>query len=234
MRRRIDQPLCVRVLGGLSTLAAVAALFSACDGDKKQEPAATSQRSQAVTATGGAGTTPAPPASSAALPKPKKPPRKLCAGELDRPGKKLTDKPVSRASAPGARAVPDKLAPSAQSWTWVNFWAAWCVPCKEEMPRLIEFEKKLGGKLRLVFVSLDDDQRQLDDFLKTQPESGVRASYWLKEGKEREDWLKAAEVEDDPELPTHLLVDSAGKIRCRVKGAVEDSDFPSIAQIVGS
>lgn len=46
--------------------------------------------------------------------------------------------------------------------------------------------EEAGGKLRVVFVSLDDDQRQLDDFLKAQPETGVRATYWLKEGKERE------------------------------------------------
>ena len=233
MRRRIHQPLCVRVVGRLSALAALGMVAAACNGDKKPEPTATAQRSQAVTATGRPAATPAPAASSVALPTPKKPPRKLCVGELDRPGKPLTDKPASRASAPGALAVPDKLRPSAQSWTWVNFWAAWCVPCKEEMPRLIEFEKKLGGKLRLVFVSLDDDQRQLDDFLKAQPETGVRASYWLKEGKEREEWLTAAEIEEDPELPTHLVVDPEGKIRCRVKGAIEDADFSSIAQIVG-
>lgn len=231
MRRRVHQPFCLRVLGGLSALA----LASACNGDKKAEPGSTPQRSQAVTATAAAGSAakvaPAPSASAPAVPK--KPARKLCAGELDKPGKKLTDKPLSRAAAPGAKSMPDKLSQAAQGWTWVNFWAAWCVPCKEEMPRLIEFEKKLGGKLRVVFVSLDDDQRQLDDFLKAQPETGVRATYWLKEGKEREAWLTAAEIEEDPELPTHLLVDPEGKVRCRVKGAIEDSDYPSLAQIVG-
>lgn len=231
MRRRVDQPLCLRVLGGLSALA----LLVACDGDKKPEPTATPQRSQAVaaTATASGEARPAPAASSAAPSAPRKPPRQLCAGELDKPGKKLADKPVSRAAAPGDKPLPDKLGASPSGWTWLNFWAAWCVPCKEEMPRLLEFEKKLAGKLRVVFVSLDDDQRQLDDFLKAQPRAGVRATYWLKEGKEREAWLSAAEIEEDPELPTHLLLDPDGKVRCRVKGAVEDSDFPSLAKIVG-
>lgn len=203
-----------------------------CDGEPKKEPSATGQRSQAVAATAEPAKS-AAPAQSSAAPAAKKPPRKLCAGELDKPGKKLADKAISRAAAAGAKEVPPKLGPTAGAWTWVNFWAAWCVPCKEEMPRLVGFEKKLGGKLRLVFVSLDDDPRQLDDFLKGQPEGGVRATYWLKEGKEREAWLDAAQIEEDPELPTHLLVDPEGKVRCRVKGAVEDSDFASLSEIVG-
>jgi thiol-disulfide isomerase/thioredoxin len=228
MRRRIHQPLRVRLLGGLSALAL---LGVGCDGDKKPEPRATGQRSQAVSAAAG-------PAPSAAVPPPvasaraKKPPRKLCVGELDKPGRALPEKSLARAAAPGAREVPAKLAPRAGAWTWVNFWAAWCVPCKEEMPRLLEFEKKLAGKLALVFVTLDDDKRQLDDFLKAQSERGVRATYWLEEGKQRTEWLEAAGIEEDPELPTHLLLDPEGKIRCRVKGAVEDSDFESLAAIV--
>lgn len=219
-------------MGGLPFVALVGTLALACDGDKKREPTATAERSQAVTAKPQAAQS-APPAASSAPTVAKKPPRKLCAGELEKPGKKLTDKPISRRAAAGAKELPAKLAGRAGGWTWINFWAAWCVPCKEEMPRLLGFEKKLAGKLTLTFVSLDDDQRQLDDFLKAQPDTGVKSTYWLSEGKEREGWLGASEIEEDPELPTHLLVDPQGKVRCRVKGAVEDSDFASLAEIVG-
>lgn len=217
-------------MGGLPLVALGALLAVACTEDKKREPSATGQRSQAVAATAEPAKSAAPSAAPAL---PKKLPRKLCAGELGKPGRKLPEKAISRAKAAGEKDLPAKLAGSAGAWTWVNFWAAWCVPCKEEMPRLLGFEKKLGQKLRLVFVTLDDDPRQLDEFLAAQPTGGVRASYWLKEGKERQEWLEAAEIEEDPELPTHLLLDPEGKVRCRVKGAVEDSDFASLAEIVG-
>ena len=97
MRRRVHQPFCLRVLGGLSALA----LASACNGDKKAEPSSTPQRSQAVTATAPAGSAakvaPAPSASAPAVPK--KPARKLCAGELDKPGKKLKKDDAEEASS---------------------------------------------------------------------------------------------------------------------------------------
>ena len=121
-------------------------------------------------------------------------------------------------------------------YTWVNFWAAWCAPCKEEIPRLFRFQQELAKSspgFKLDFVSLDDDERQLTGFLAGQPPSGLRRSFWLKEGKEREEWLKAAGLENDPALPFHLLFDPKGKLRCVVKGALEDSDLASLKALVG-
>ena len=66
----------------------------------------------------------------------------------------------------------------------------------------------------------------------SQSPSGLRRTYWLKEGKEREEWLKAAGLDADPELPFHLLFDAKGKLRCVVKGALEDSDLPSLRNLV--
>jgi hypothetical protein len=87
--------------------------------------------------------------------------------------------------------------------------------------------------MRLVFLSLDDDPRQLKQFLEAQPNGGVRSTYWLREGKEREDWLSALEIDTDPELPAHVLVDPSGKARCVINGAVEDSDYPAVVALVG-
>jgi thiol-disulfide isomerase/thioredoxin len=141
---------------------------------------------------------------------------------------------VSQASASNARRLKENLTPESGSWTWVNFWAAWCAPCKEEIPRLVGWEKRLdqaGRRLRVIFVSLDDDERQLMQFL--DGSSSLRSTYWLKEGRQREDWMIAAGLDPDPELPVHLLVDPEGKIRCRVQGAVEDSDYESLARLLG-
>ncbi|MBI3076580.1 MAG: TlpA family protein disulfide reductase [Deltaproteobacteria bacterium] len=38
----------------------------------------------------------------------------------------------------------------------LNFWATWCVPCKEEIPHLVELDHEYRGKgLRVVGVSFD-------------------------------------------------------------------------------
>ena len=77
---------------------------------------------------------------------------------------------------------------------------------------------------------MDDDERQLREFLRTQPRGGLKVTYWLREGKAREQWLKDAGVEADPQLPVHLIIDPHGRVRCLVNGAVEDGDYD---QVVG-
>jgi thiol-disulfide isomerase/thioredoxin len=213
-------------MGRLPFVILAASLSLGCDGDDKSKPTVTRERSQAVAATGA--TTPAKATTSAPVVA-KKPRKKLCEGEMSKPPRAFPDKAMSRSGN-----LPD--APKVGGgWVWVNFWAAWCVPCKEEMPRLRAWEKRLqatGKSFKLVFVSLDDDPRQLDELLKKEPADGMKATYWLKEGKEREEWLTAAEVDTDPELPAHLLVDPQGKIRCFVQGAVEDGDYTTLATLV--
>jgi cytochrome c biogenesis protein CcmG/thiol:disulfide interchange protein DsbE len=41
----------------------------------------------------------------------------------------------------------------------LNFWATWCVPCKEEMPFFVEAQKKYGQRnVVILAASLDDDR----------------------------------------------------------------------------
>jgi thiol-disulfide isomerase/thioredoxin len=206
-----------------------------CDQTKKDAPTAPRERSQAVAGTGEPAAT-VTAAQSATRPIAKRTSRKLCDGQLSKPGRPLPASAISRAAAPGTPEPAGDIPVSGGKWTWINFWAAWCVPCKEEMPRLLGWEKQLpkdGGRMRLVFVTLDDDPRQLKEFLAAQPATGVRSTFWLREGKEREDWFKAIDIEDEPELPAHLLVDPSGKVRCTVLGAVEDRDYEQVVALVG-
>jgi thiol-disulfide isomerase/thioredoxin len=211
---------------------------AACNtaGDKKA-PSVTLERSQVVEAKPGQATTasapvPVTPAATSAAPKP---PRVLCGGQSQGAGRAAPKKPISQHVASGEAELPETPA-FGGGFTWVNFWAAWCAPCKEEIPRLNRFEQELAKSspgFRLTYISMDDDERQLTAFVAGQPASGgLRRTYWLKEGKEREDWLKAAGLDADPELPFHLLFDKHGKLRCLVKGALEDSDLPALRALV--
>ena len=47
----------------------------------------------------------------------------------------------------------------------VNFWAAWCVPCAEEVPQFIALQKKYQGRgLQVIGFSVDDDAQELQSF----------------------------------------------------------------------
>jgi thiol-disulfide isomerase/thioredoxin len=224
-------------VGRLSSLIALSGLAAfalfACVEERKAPPAPKA-RNVAVQ-----GSAPAKPTTA----KPARPARqaiakrqgKLCAGRLRSPGGAMPTSEISRARAPGVEQLPAALPLKGGKWTWLNFWAAWCVPCKEEIPRLRAWEQRLnraGFPFRLVFVSLDDDARQLQEFLQGQPGQGLRSSYWLHEGKEREKWLTGIDLDPDPELPAHLLVDPHGKLRCVVQGAVEDGDYEQLVQLL--
>jgi len=204
----------------------------ACE-ESPRPPSVTRERSQAVETSPGAapqatGVTP-PPTPASATERPKTSHRTLCQGQM-REGKPLPKLKVSRADAT-SDALPKQILASAGRWTWVNFWAAWCAPCKEEIPRLKAWEKQLSGKrLQVRFVSLDDDARQLRQFLGS---GELRDTYWLREGKERDEWLSEAGLDSDPELPFHLLVDPDNRVRCRIQGAVEDRDLPDLIQLLG-
>jgi thiol-disulfide isomerase/thioredoxin len=207
----------------------------ACQNDEQKPASAPRERSQAVQAAAPAVTASAPlPSATAVHAAVAKPRRALCAGQMHE-GKALPKKTISQAVVGDAKALPSSLAGESGSWSWVNFWAAWCAPCKEEIPRLVAWERdlhKAGQHFRLAFVSLDDDERQLRQFLDAQ--QSLHATYWLKEGKERDEWMKAATLESDPELPIHLLVDPHGRVRCKVQGAVEDADFAELSRLLSA
>ncbi len=48
----------------------------------------------------------------------------------------------------------------------INVWATWCEPCIQEIPQLIEMQKKLEGTdMKLIAVSVDEDLSTAPNFL---------------------------------------------------------------------
>jgi thiol-disulfide isomerase/thioredoxin len=174
------------------------------------------------------------PATSAHAPS--APPRKLCEKELGQPGRRLPKTSFTPVAASGVAPPANDIPTGNGRWTWINFFAAWCGPCKEEMPRLRTFQEKLAANMTVSFVSLDDDERQLRKLLEGSADAGavavVKSALWLEPGKSRSAWLTALKMKDPPDLPAHVLVDPTGKVRCILGGAVDEADFPTVAAIV--
>lgn len=233
----------VKTRGALLRAAAAAVvvgLAGGCDADKPDLPPPPTPgqgRSNAVVAPNAAAGGPAGNVTPAASPArtAEAAPRRLCAGQSPRPAPPSGG--LTAVAAKGAEPLPANIGFGVGKWVWVNFWAAWCKPCLEEMPRLLGWQQKLraaGVLIDLAFVSIDDDERQLSRFLEAQPGTGVRASYWLPDGPPRAGWLRALGLKETTELPVHAIAAPSGQVTCVIQGAVEDSDYPTIAALFGA
>ena len=49
----------------------------------------------------------------------------------------------------------------------LNFWATWCAPCVEEMPSLVEMQRRMKAKgITVLAVSVDVDQDAYNQFIR--------------------------------------------------------------------
>lgn len=158
--------------------------------------------------------------------------RKICQKPPKNAGKKMGDAKLDHIEADGESGLGESIATGSGKWTWVNLWAGWCQPCKEEMPLLKEWETKLASKLRVAYVSIDDDERLSKRFLNEQPKTGVRQSYFLKNQDTRKEWLEALGFSDVPKLPLHVLLDPSGAVSCVIEGAIDQNDFAQVEALV--
>ena len=110
-------------------------------------------------------------------------------------GSAATADPELIKSSTTAAFAKDVIEASRTALVIVDFWAAWCGPCKQLTPILEKVVQSYGGKVRMVTINVDEhpgiagqlriqslptvyafrDGRPLDGFMGAQPESAVRA-----------------------------------------------------------
>jgi thiol-disulfide isomerase/thioredoxin len=104
----------------------------------------------------------------------------------------------------------------------LNFWATWCVPCREEMPLLQRIHERYAGHgVVVIAASVDDESTrpQIAPFLKK-----LKISFPV--------WTEATvahmrEFGLGEELPATVLIGREGEIAGRILGVIERKDIES-------
>ena len=105
----------------------------------------------------------------------------------------------------------------------LNFWATWCPPCVEELPSLVQLQKKFQGTdVTVLAVSVDDDPDAYHKFLK---DHGVDFLTVRDPGKQLENGTgvdaPVAASYGTFTFPETYIIDRNGVIRRKFIGAID-------------
>ncbi len=99
-------------------------------------------------------------------------------------------------------------------WVLVNFWASWCVPCREEAPALEEFQRRHGGR---DFTVLGIDTRDLSGDGRQFAEKNELSYPQLRDGNG-----DMAHEYGTTGVPENFLVNPRGKVAWTTAGPVDE------------
>ena len=106
----------------------------------------------------------------------------------------------------------------------LNFWATWCPPCVEEMPSLVEMQKRMKSKgVTVLAVSVDVDENAYKQFLKDHRVDLLTV---------RDPSQKSNNLYGTFKFPETYIIDRNGVMRRKFVGAV-DWTSPDITEYLG-
>ncbi|MBI5289090.1 MAG: TlpA family protein disulfide reductase [Chloroflexi bacterium] len=110
----------------------------------------------------------------------------------------------------------------------VNFWASWCTPCREEMPRIVKAYDGGGGAFTVVAVDLQENARQVSDFAR---DFGMTFPVVIdRTGEVGRTWRIGGPVEG---IPSSYFIDAGGVVRGRVFGPMSDEVLAENLRLAG-
>jgi len=92
----------------------------------------------------------------------------------------------------------------------VHFWATWCPPCRDELRSLEYLTRRLGDRVQVLAVTVDDDWSEVNRFFGAQP-----PTFELLWDRERQ----TAQTYGTEKFPETYLVDPQGQLIAKFIGA---------------
>jgi len=92
-------------------------------------------------------------------------------------------------------------------FVYLDFWATWCGPCRQENPNYLKLQSDYRGKdIVFISISIDEDKESWEKFVKESPSDGLSL---ITTGGIESNVAKAYQING---IPTFVLIDRAGKI----------------------
>jgi cytochrome c biogenesis protein CcmG, thiol:disulfide interchange protein DsbE len=105
----------------------------------------------------------------------------------------------------------------------LNFWATWCPPCVEEVPSLVEMQRRMKSKgVTVIAVSVDADENAYKSFIKDHNVNLLTV---------RDPDQKSSQLYGTFKFPETYVIDRKGIMRRKFIGAVDWTD-PEIAEFL--
>ncbi|MGI8785643.1 MAG: TlpA family protein disulfide reductase [Acidobacteriota bacterium] len=108
---------------------------------------------------------------------------------------------------------PQSLADYRGQIVVLNFWATWCVPCRKEMPELVELQSVLGSRgVQFIGASLDDaeTQGQIPAFVRRHK---INFPVWIGASPQDQASFRLA-----TSIPATVILDGSGNAVFRIIG----------------
>jgi peroxiredoxin len=105
----------------------------------------------------------------------------------------------------------------------VNFWATWCVPCRDEMPEFVKAQRELGERgVQFVGIAIDQPDK-IDAF-----SAELHLNYPALVGGYGAIELSKAMGNRLGALPFTVIIDRAGRVAHTQLGPLKEADLRSI------
>jgi len=104
----------------------------------------------------------------------------------------------------------------------LSFWATWCAPCREELPRLSTLSSEYSDKkVHFVAVSIDDakDRSKIEPYLTHQ---NIHLDVWVGGSADLLGRFGLGDI-----VPGTLILDEQGQVITRIMGEAKDDDIRS-------
>lgn len=101
----------------------------------------------------------------------------------------------------------------------VNFWATWCGPCKEELPRLGEIAQQYAAQnVAFILISIDEQKKlaSVRDYIEQRK---VTLPVWIGASIDILEQFSGTNI-----VPATLIVDEKGEIVRSINGEAQEED----------